>query len=99
TSAGGARLGVPVDNDALEELDDQHYQSDENGEITVKSGGIPRDIVEKRARDALKANEASQKKRFIAMINRRIYDFLKQSNPRGSLLQVQRWRERRGRMC
>ena len=71
-------------------IDDQYYEpEDEDGEITVKSGGSPRDILEKRARDALKANEASKKKRFVTMINRRICDILKHSNLRGSLLQVQ----------
>ncbi|KAL8879695.1 MAG: hypothetical protein Q9198_002740, partial [Flavoplaca austrocitrina] len=42
TSAGGTRLGTPADNDALEELDEQHYESeDEDGEITVKREGSP----------------------------------------------------------
>ncbi|KAI4220166.1 MAG: hypothetical protein LQ349_008158 [Xanthoria aureola] len=69
------RLGRPTMEEAEQEIDDTHHGSeDSDGNVVVKEGGIPRDVVKKRAREHLKDNGVHQKKRFFGLINRHATD-------------------------
>lgn len=67
------RLGRPTMMEAEEEVDNSHHESeDSEGNVVVKEGGIPRDIVQKRAREHLRDNDAHQRRRFFGLINRHV---------------------------
>lgn len=52
--------------ESTEEIDDgQHESEDENGKVTVKAGGVPRDIIEARARRYMESTLKHQQKRFV----------------------------------